>query len=197
MISRHLLAAVSLFLLSLTQIARADLTYTYTGNPFNYFDGSLYQPGDSVQGSITFNDSGSFDPYTGLTFYDNIVNYSFTDGVFDYTFANADNNTSAYVEVDAQGRVVVWGLFLDTYVPNGVYTLVTTNAAPRGFMDDFGEFYRLSPDPLVEYGEVDYDPGTWSGPNAVAPTPELSTLTLLGTGMLGAGSQLWKRRRSS
>ena len=194
--ARHLLSAALLFG-SLPLIARADVTYTYTGNPFTYFDGSVYAPGDYVHGSFTFDTPSEPNIDPGFTTYldTDLVDYSVTDGVYTYNPANNDGESGLLMEVDARGNVVLWTFFLDSAAG---YTAVSNNTEPYPyfFAEDFGELNAPNATPPVfSFGEVDNNPGTWSGPNPTTPTPEPSTLVMICTGMMGAGGVL--RRRGS
>ena len=64
-------------------------------------------------------------------YYDHLITYSATDGVFDDTPANADgpDGNSGYVQVNAQGAVVLWGFSFESKLPDGkgIVMLLSTN----------------------------------------------------------------------
>lgn len=186
----HLLPA-ALLAFGLLRAANADVTYTYTGNDFNqFFDaGPYYHPGDRVTATITFNGQLDFDNYTQLYGYSQIVTASVSDG--HVTLTQAVPNNDASVEIDAQGKVVYWGLYFDDQAHTTIDSAWSVSGLYRA---DFSTFYPDFRNPLSYAASNEDDPGTWSGPvYSTTPTPEPSSIAVLGTGLAALVGLLAKR----
>ena len=123
--------------------ARADVTYSYTGNDFTSAT-SPYTTSDSVTGSITLTSaladnisSFSFEPAAS------IVSFSFSDGQQTITNANATTGQFAF-ETNSSGDIIGWELTVD--IGSVIEASISSQDAPgigvvdQGIMDNDNEF---------------------------------------------------------
>jgi hypothetical protein len=180
-----LAAAVLLCAMTAPPASANTITYTYTGNPLTIFLGSFACPPEcSVSGSFTvaqpLGPNLVFVPITPLSF-------SFTDGNVTLTGSNTSSSTPFNFTTDIHGNITAWSVEVLVFSPafkiktrnipgstvNGDISDVTCNGQPNCSMaTNFAGSFNV--------------PGTWtsSGPG-VTPTPEPSTLLMLGSGLLG------------
>jgi hypothetical protein len=167
--------------------ALADTTYTYTGNDF-FSDGILgpYTTSDSVTGSFTVaSPLPDNDPFPDVKF----LSFSFTDGVQTITNSNA-YFPEIRIATDSSGNITSWLIHLISI--DNINDFIQTEAFVDQFhninVDDEGEDPIPSTLDPPGSGYNSGDPGTWTSNIATQPPsliPEPSTLTMLGTGMLG------------
>jgi len=200
--------AVALLAFCLTQSARAQVTYTYTGNPFSY-NGSAYSDVTSVSGYFTV--ASALAPNTTLlltpdTIGGTITDYSFTDGRYIDDIGNY--STSAPVNIDtgigsgaptfavttgANGDITYWDLnilsptaYLASWNVNSWNSPVYDTLYDEGAVGD-----GVVADPSQSYDAYNNNsPGTWTVTSSV---PEPATLSLIGLG-LGGLALLRKQR---
>lgn len=175
-----LFSAATLLLFLSPRPAFCSVTYTYTGNPFNQF-GGLTCPSDcAISGSFTLSsplpDNFAGDALSlGLTF-------NFTDGRFDLSSGESGVQGAFTLYANAAGALIGWQLSID--LGNCAQSCVILDSegpeAPTfGDIDQvsvIGNGFALDADNMN-------DAGTWSVSST--PTPESSSLLLLGTGFLG------------
>lgn len=171
------LAALCLLLAAASAGAFASpVTYTYTGNPLNLVSTGSSCPGScSIDATITLaaplGDNLNLASVTPLSF-------SMTDGSLGDSLnqANApDYLDTFWFSTDASGDIIGW---LVQAITSGGNAVIATDNYFGGTSDEAGNAT------YVLYN-VD-NPGTWSQ-TSTSPTPEPSSLLLLGTGLLGLG----------
>jgi hypothetical protein len=190
----RVLLVCSLFAIVLATPARADTTYTYTGNPF-----TLVQPGDScVNGVGECRLTGSF-TVSGTGVGPNLVNpvalfptsFSFTDGVNTLTNLNfAANGSQKFIigSTDANGTPTSWEIFLLDGPGTGSFGFdsiggnLTGGCGPASTVDYSGAPQNCQ---ITNDAANFYDQGTWTvSSTGGTPMSEPSSLMLLGTGLL-------------
>jgi hypothetical protein len=202
----------TLFLLLAASSARADVIYTYVGNPFADVVDLPFPPGTfdtsmKVTGSFELADALPADlPLTDIS--GDVLAFSFSNGRS--TLTESDPNLLAlfFVQTNASGEITVWDIILQqtlTLTPLGDHdTQVFTQNDPTGLLGisavaDRGALMMCDPPgvprgicaSLEDSATISDTPGLWSSsatPPPV-PVPEPATVSLL-TLALGA----WVRR---
>jgi hypothetical protein len=161
--------------------ARADETYTYTGNPYtSYLDGTC----PSVCGvTATFDLSSALAPDMPLTDI-TPVSFSITDGSVtesSTTVFSLYEVSSFEVSTNSLGDILTWDVYATACCINGQYYMIETRNIPSGLGSGV-----LDQTQTYDVGEAfnEFDPGTWTS-TSVVPTPEPGILPLLGAGLLG------------
>ncbi|MGC9199247.1 MAG: PEP-CTERM sorting domain-containing protein [Acidobacteriaceae bacterium] len=161
--------------LSASLVARADTTYTYTGNDFTNAV-PPFTTNYSVSGSFTvaspFGDDSTYKNFTPISFI-------FTDGQQAVTNLNASSE-SFDVSTNASGEVDQWDLTIFDST-----SFISTQSYASSKVTDFGGLADSG------YGTNSNTPGTWTMQTSVAPEP--TSLLLLGTALLGLAGLGWKR----
>jgi hypothetical protein len=153
--------------------AAADTTYTYRGNPFDVFDGTAQCPPTCrISGWFTVPAPFAADSSTIFT----PESFSFTDGAVVVDKANATSGTFFWVITNSMGEITGWN---NSYF-NAVQ-LMFSSTNPPGCTGCY--VIDSSGDRAVTTFAANYnDPGAWT--MTTTPTPEPSSLLLLGTGVL-------------
>jgi hypothetical protein len=181
------LLAAALMACSTARIARADTTYSYTGNAFNDFrNGGACPPTCNVTGSFTV--ATPLAPELPLTV---ITPISFTLTSSLVTLTDGDpSGSSLAVATDASGAIVAWA-WVELGPAGNIAARILTEDTPDTVADDV----RLGNNapPFVGFGGptiglVQNDPGIWT------QTPEPSfLLPLAGVLLLAFGRARSKR----
>jgi hypothetical protein len=210
---RHLSELIAITLLAGT-FAKADVTYTYTGNPFTGFDGSYVCEAGvgecSLSGSFTLaallpanlNEPLSGDGYTFTP-----LSFRFTDGV---NVLNQSNAPCGYActgpefevfDTNAKGIPTVWnvdvgtGGFIPRYQMQTVNEVVNTSCC----VQDISLQYEANGAYNAAFVGADGvapdtgNPGTWAV-SRTSPVPEPSTISYLFL-LLGIAGIALKRSR--
>ena len=128
-------ALVGIFLLATAPTARAAVTYTYTGSHLvSFFGTQACPPVCNVTGSFTV--AAPLAPNLSNSFV-SAQSFSFTDGFFTITNANATTISSSpptYIEVstDSAGVISAWTVVLTGYQGSNVYQMVAQSCQTTG-----------------------------------------------------------------
>jgi PEP-CTERM motif len=162
------LAAIGIVLL-VSQVGRAEVIYTYTGNDFTTVQEG-YSTSDRVTGEIILS---SALPDNATDFAPTVISYSFTDGIQTMTNLNSLLDVAQFY-TNATGSITQW-LFQSGVTNNPI--ILTRNFPSESIVDEGVGTNDAS------FGLVYNNPGSWSGPTPV-PEPATWTLMLGGFGML-------------
>jgi PEP-CTERM motif len=187
-----LVVICSLLAFGFTPSARADTTYTYTGQPFTNFSGAdscTNGVGECfLSGTITFASPfpsnsvfsifGDFDEPVALP--PNLLSFSISDGVQSFSIASHHSNGAEfgiYLDTGPNGQIENWVFFIAGNPEAGLGT-----AGPGLVLGPTG---LIGPTDLTtsDNGGVSSNfgtPGTWT-----TSTPEPNSLLIFGTGFLG------------
>ena len=161
--------------LFVSNIAAADVIYTYTGKTMNVFACSV----GPCPATVTLNGSVTFTTALG----GNLFFQPETPGSYDFTVAGQDFKTGLNqftVSTDASGKIIGWQI--------GLSGVLVTSASNDAFGSG-GDSYNQSFNPV--YSAANQTVGSW-GPG-VASVPEPCSMLLLGTGALGVLRKKLKR----
>jgi hypothetical protein len=165
---------------------RADTLYSYTGDRFNFVQGSVYSPGDEITGSFVLSDSylSAFAPGAGIHSISSFVTrYSFTDGHQTLTQLNSTAlfevgfafDGTPVVPTDGGSANAEWDVVIQQSSTESISTGdITGDYVTSALM---GDSYAQ----IASYSVSRYPggPGTWT----IQRVPEPSTLLLLGVGI--------------
>jgi len=163
--------------------ARADETYTYTGNEFGGSPSSPYLASDFVSGFFTVASAiGNSQAFGTVP----VTSYSFSDGV--QTFSSASNpasETTFEVATDGSGNPIQWTV---TLTSGGLNIVSTTQS------EDLGESG-------LDVADNFLDPGTWlksssGGGGSTVPEPGYPVVIALGLAAIVTAHRKLQRSRT-
>jgi len=177
------------------QSARADVTYSYTGDTFGFdsdccgYASSPYTLSDNVSGSFTLAAAlGDSMSLTDIT--PDVTSFSFSDGVQTLTNASGLPDITFEVGTDASGNIDAWFINLENPSP---FVQIFTESTPNredGGSSSGGEGYIFY-QPIGE----DPQPGWTSSAATTSPVPEPNMSWIL-FGFLTGGGAIMRFRRS-
>ena len=178
-----------LLVLAVAPSASADTIYTYTGNPFTtvipFF---TCPPRCNVTISFALAQplaaNQTFASITPLT-------YVFSDGndVFDPT-----NSTASFVgfTTGPTGIPLLWNMSAGAS-PSTYLVIQSFNNGTVGGIADRTQALFVYPGPVAAFNLQ--SPGSWAVSSTTPPVPEPTTILQLGTGLLGLGTMLLRRKK--
>jgi len=178
----RMLLGVSGLVLSLSASARANVIYTYTGNPFTTVQ-APYTTADRVTATMTLPNPLAAN-LSNVDVTANLVSLSMSDGVQTLDLANPGPGTNPFIiaefSTDSSGNITAWGVQITTSVmtdpTSTVGVGILTHSGPSIKVIDDGIEEAPPPTGSVS-GVVRNAPGVWT------LVPEPGTVTLLAIGL--------------
>jgi hypothetical protein len=159
----------------ITTVCRADYTYYYTGQDYEFYNG-LYTSSESVTGWVTLTDFDVMQAIGPMV----PVAFSFTDGIQTIDSSNAISDFFAFQLNDLN-------VLVDT-------VQLTGSTGSIGEYTGYDEVSYTQPSGVTSYATTGIDCyGDWSYPIHTSAVPEAPTLVLVCTGILGALGGLHRR----
>jgi hypothetical protein len=180
------MAAIAALVASLTP-AKADVIYSYTGNPFNVFAGVSCPSTCDITASFTVAQALPDDlSYDALVTNITPIAFSITDGVNTFTQLSNLSQTLISIGTDGSGTINKWDFYLiASGSPGG--SLATYAPNQDNIFQDYSQFTSSA------YAYNRNDPGTWS----VSAVPELSTWAMMLIGFAGVGFVTYYRAKKN
>jgi PEP-CTERM motif-containing protein len=180
---------------SITETARADVMYDYTGNDFTSTSGTAFTTSENISGYIQVATTlaGGLNnvsiPYTA---------FSFSDGVNTISSATAGAVVDVLkVTTNSAGTIVGWDI--DAYVYAGaaptfeeIFSANSINGATDQGAIGTCTSSICSSETNVSFAD-EHDAGVW----VIAPVPEPSTWAMMILGFLGLGFVAYRRKNQT